>query len=976
MAGKFDDNQIDSRYEQGHGQYLADREAAYANSGVDKTEAKNPKAMEENPTNSGWDTDVSAQGPRKAGTMRSKGKAILKAVMTKRGAGVLGLVGGGSVIVGLLISFFGSSTMVINLMEQIGFKNDTASSAMEQRILKVFGYASKENDDPACNKKGIRCRSGRISNAGLKTLERKGVVAYFNDDGSEKYDGTKKGYPKTNPKGYIFDLGDGSEPRNVPRSELTSFLSDKKNAKYSARVLGRVGAFNMRMNAWTGKHISTKFYDKFGLKRNGGIFDGENKKMTADERKAAMKERIKSSVPTAEEMGSAKETIREKVNSQTKKAAKGGGAYVAAVASCIGVKAPSYIAAGIAAVQLAQILPMFMDLVNSPGAKLKSNAVETDNPTTPEDLDAAGSALTERTARESDGKMTSALDSAILLAAMGVNTSKAPLSQKFTPGYAAFTSSIVSGSEKAADATEGACSVIMSPQAMYTAAAVDAAATVATSATIVGGLIKVAVTLTIGAIATIAADQLITYLAENALTEFAKNDAIPQAEGEELGDVLGTGAAAFYSSGAMARGVPGLTESQAVAFEQLNKENEDQQRLYDIASLSPFDTSSRYTFMGSIMNNIRVASIANGGFNATSLFSSLFTAPFATQKAQAASMTASYCSYAKDFDLDSGDPNTTPALNMAGLPCTGLSPTQASMTTDEAIELMFSEGWLDDTKEMNDSDSLEDLVKNGYIVADTPLTDYIEQCTDASTGDYIFNSAGCTISTTADAASGQYDNSLEVGEASQTMKLVNNPRSLAAIPVFMLDFQAIQSINGEDVGGAEATTQAGGGVTGDAKQLAQTIVQSGQVTSWDGDNGAGGKTIMEQLQGMADGTATPECQIDIQVLRVLAGLVSNGHTIQLTDLNRTCARSTLAYSEGGHWDAPSRAIDFGLVDGSNPMSNSAIINEALSYIEPGYVAWVGQVQCSGSRGLVAPSGVTIQEFNDGCHHLHIGIKAG
>src|SRR5690606_29772818 len=121
------------------------------------------------------------------------------------------------------------------------------------------------------------------------------------------------------------------------------------------------------------------------------------------------------------------------------------------------------------------------------------------------------------------------------------------------------------------------------------------------------------------------------------------------------------------------------------------------------------------------------------------------------------------------------------------------------------------EGWLDETQSISDSDSIENLVSKGYIKADTPLADFIESCSNPDTGDYLFNSASCTVSSpnssgvgntaVSDAAcSGSGDSRSCAGsspdfENGATALGLKDSRSLAAMSVFLLDYQAIQSIN-------------------------------------------------------------------------------------------------------------------------------------------------------------------------------------
>src|SRR5690606_6670644 len=114
-------------------------------------------------------------------------------------------------------------------------------------------------------------------------------------------------------------------------------------------------------------------------------------------------------------------------------AKKGGVGYTLAVASCIGIKAPAYVAAGVAAVQLAQLLPIANMTVLSPGAKLKASGADITNEITMEEANEIGTLLTEKVPRESDGKATSALDSPYLLAAIGAGSGTLAVS-KYAPG--------------------------------------------------------------------------------------------------------------------------------------------------------------------------------------------------------------------------------------------------------------------------------------------------------------------------------------------------------------------------------------------------------------------------------------------------------------------------------------------------------------------------------------------------------------
>src|SRR5690606_24704450 len=150
---------------------------------------------------------------------------------------------------------------------------------------------------------------------------------------------------------------------------------------------GRQGAFNPRVKMWTGKHITNKLFKKLNLQKKGGIADG---------RKGTPAEKLQEGVPDSSKASSAtSESVKSKVNHMTDKAKKGGLAYMLTVVGCISVKIPGIVAAGVAAVQLAQILSIVMDVVLSPSSKAK--AVGAGSGFTAEDADAVGTLLTEKT---------------------------------------------------------------------------------------------------------------------------------------------------------------------------------------------------------------------------------------------------------------------------------------------------------------------------------------------------------------------------------------------------------------------------------------------------------------------------------------------------------------------------------------------------------------------------------------------------
>ncbi len=745
----------------------------------------------------------------------------IKGLLKKRGGilSIVSILGAGG---GILGGFFGGSTMLINLVENLIDTNDSASVVKETRFKKVFRNLVSNDSDELCKKSSkIKCKMGKISNKGLKRLAKHGIVAV--DADGKPIDIKNRGYPDRNPSHYSID---GGKP--VKASDLVDELLKKGNEKQANKVFGRTGAFNMRVRAWTGKHIKGKFFDVFGIKRNGGITKLIDKKLGIKERIDAFKKKLPKPNPTK-----ASEKIRTKINNSTKSAKRGGMAYLVASSACILVKVPTMFAVGAAAVQLAPLLKTVSDIVLSPGHQNK--AAGFDSGFTQEDIETIGTMLTERgTTEGSKNTEGSALDSAILLTALGVNKNKAPLSS-FVPGYSIITEPFFQDMKKAEDVSESYCNVILSPITMYSFMAAEMVMAASTGG--VSALVSFIGKEVASEIATSIADNLISGAAEELLKKLLSNDALATARYKDLGDALGVGAAAFFSSGGMAQMLPTLKLSQLAEFNSVQLANEEFHKKLDIASLSPFDTSSKYTFLGSITHNMGNMMLSSGTYDGSlsSIFNNIIRLPsmalsFGSTVSASGSYrgvygnSENYCGFADDYGYTADGDNV--AINLAALPCVGYS---SDISTEEAISIAEKNDWIDDSKDISESASIDELMGN-YFKEDTPLYDYISTCSDASTGEYWTNATGCTVPTTDSSPSSggssyksdsfSYTNGEGVEdsysaadaeiEGGDQAEMVDNA-TLAAMPALLIDYQIAQSINGED----EEPASDGGTESGD-----------------------------------------------------------------------------------------------------------------------------------------------------------------
>ena len=740
---------------------------------------------------------------------KKKSPVTFKSLLKKRGpiaaiAGILGLGGG---ILGIFLS---PATMLQNIMESLTWKNDSATPAKISRIKQAMNGFLDSKDSPgicANSSKKIRCRTGKLSYKALTKFKKSGIIPVDADGNEMKL--KKTGYPEKKPTHWkVEGLNDG---KPIESSKLKDELLKKENRKIASKVYGRTGLFKMRFHAWTGKHIS-KLYDKFNLKRNSAI-SKIDKKLGVKERANKLKEKLPGFNDDKAIGG-----INERVTKSTEKLKKGGLVYVAAAGICLALKLPNIIASGVAAIQLVPLLGLVMDVILSPGSQAKASGLDSNGSGfSQETMETIGTMLTERgKMKGSDNAEGSALDSPYLLAAMGVNNDKPGIAKNYIPGYSVATNPIVRTLNSAEEASEPVCNYILSPVAMYSSQAVDLAIDATGAASF--GLTSLANWIAKKTLATVTSE-LLKYAVGDTVKRVLKELAVSMltsnnAQYKDLGDALGVGAAAFFASGSMGQMLPGLKMSQLAEFNGIQIANEEFQKEMDIASLSPFDTSSRYTFLGSIFHNMGNMMMANGTYSKTpvAMLSNILRLPSmalsysSTAKAASGMYSDKYCGYAKDFSMGSGS-SEDPAVNMAGLPCTGITNSQANMSVEEAIQIAEDEGWIQKDMDIPDGADISDLMNNGYIVKDTPLHDFVEDCGDASTGSYWFSNGGCTAPSDSTRVAKITEKTYKDEEGkditnesfgTENSAKQYDDRKLSAMSVLLIDFQIAQSINGED----------------------------------------------------------------------------------------------------------------------------------------------------------------------------------
>ena len=856
------------------------------------------------------ESSVPSNGFYQPSAGKKKSPVTFKSLLKKRGpiAAIVGILGLGGGILGIFLS---PATMLQNIMENFTWKNDSASVVKETRMKKIINRIFGSGDDAGiCNNKKIKCKTGRLSNKALTKFKKSGLVP-VDSDGKE-IDIKKRGYPDKNPTHWkVEGLNDG---KPIESSKLKDELLKKENRKIASKVYGRTGLFKMRFHAWTGKHIS-KLYDKFKLKRNSAI-SKIDKKLGIKEKREKFKEKLPGFNDDKAIGG-----INERVKGSTDKLKKGGLVYVAAAGICLALKLPNIIASGVAAIQLVPLLGLVMDVILSPGSQAKASGLDSSGSGfSQETMETIGTMLTERgKMKGSDNAEGSALDSPYLLAAMGVNNDKPGIAKNYIPGYSVATNPIVRTLNSAEEASEPVCNYILSPVAMYTSQLVDLAVEATGAASF--GLTSLANWIAKKTLATVTTE-LLKYAVGDTVKRVLKELAVSMltsnnAQYKDLGDALGVGAAAFFASGSMGQMLPGLKMSQLAEFNGIQIANEEFQKEMDIASLSPFDTSSRYTFLGSIFHNMGNMMMANGTYSKTpvAMLSNILKLPSmalsysSTAKAASGMYSDKYCGYAKDFYMGSGS-SEDPAVNMAGLPCTGITNSQANMSVEEAIQIAEDEGWIQKDMDIPDGADISDLMNNGYIVKDTPLHDFVEDCGDASTGSYWFSNGGCTAPSdsthVAKITEKTYKDEEGKDITNESFGTENSAkqyddRKLSAMSVLLIDFQIAQSINGEDDEEEAPSTTAKAPDNGEA--VGEPQLEEAQ-SGW--GNHSNGEIPDSDLQTLS---FSPESKMNKQAAAAMEEMnkaykADNGSNLLINEAYRDCATQIRYARELGAVAAP------------------------------------------------------------------------
>jgi hypothetical protein len=131
----------------------------------------------------------------------------------------------------------------------------------------------------------------------------------------------------------------------------------------------------------------------------------------------------------------------------------------------------------------------------------------------------------------------------------------------------------------------------------------------------------------------------------------------------------------------------------------------------------------------------------------------------------------------------------------------------------------------------------------------------------------------------------------------------------------------------------------------------------------------------QQVIHMADGTATPECVLDVHVLQIMVIAVNNFPQVGVSDLNRRCTGETPgAGTASAHWEG--KAVDFYALNHESLTGADGLSLQLIHLLDP-YVphgSGLGQANIRAADGdpVTGLRNFTVQ-FPDTGDHLHVQV---
>ena len=189
-------------------------------------------------------------------------------------------------------------------------------------------------------------------------------------------------------------------------------------------------------------------------------------------------------------------------------------------------------------------------------------------------------------------------------------------------------------------------------------------------------------------------------------------------QGEDYGNAIVSGAGSLMSKNTVSGGGSTLTKSEAVAFYQQNEIRIAENGAYERSIRSPFDATTRHTFLGSIVSSTlpysqSLASISGFIPSVFSIFSRSFSSILPGASAADAANFEANMNICQDEDIKSLNIATDPFCN----PYTGISTSTLTKETEEVVEYLANSGEINtDTEDpmaaIKSGSKFESYVKN------------------------------------------------------------------------------------------------------------------------------------------------------------------------------------------------------------------------------------------------------------------------
>lgn len=877
-----------------------------------------------------------------------KGNSFIKGVAKKKGpiAAILGMLGIGGFGVSML---FSPAILLVQVKETMLDKFNTQLASMETRSTRIMRSKFSSTTSGICSTKvSVACKYSTLSKKQVEKFKAAGIEV--------------KG--KTNALGRMtpdtFAL-DGGKPINA--SEFSSTLQSDIKFRSAVKI-----AYNSRFAGFSDK-VWQSVSSRLGINKTRALPDGDDaakeKAIEEDTKSGKKPPDTGEPIPCSGEgsnrkcgangeidpaeadaanaaRAAADEALQEAEESAEKVATRTlsglGGTVIQGVGNVVkvtgyqdmacqaytAVKTLGYAAKTIRAIQLARYAMVFLNTAD----QIKAGTA------TPEDVAYLGGILTNISYDVASGaKRKAAMDSFGMKYAMfgDVGKSDSYLTQFMAGG--GLTGELIAVTSFIENAIpgdiRGTCRTLSSPLVQFGSFAAGVGlmfvpgANIALSASdIAKGAAQAVVSLAL---------MVLPDLLKDVVAGTVTKDLV----GEDAGNAITSGSGSMMSSLAQAGGNASMSVDDAVAYQQTQNDVIAQYAEEERATKSPLDATSKYTFLGSIVNSLTpyISSLSvpgNSILAVTSLVSSSFKSIIPTSSAA-----------------------TTEQLRAGFTSCNDSDYKELGVATDPFCNVVY--GIPPQYLNSDPADVANRLAAAGQINAET----------GEITGDAFKKIRDKCIESTSPLGSGG-ENGLGDISDDKNCKITSEN---ADYYVYWVD-QRIENGFEADYDGTEtiAATTSGSLPTGTGPELAQMVLNSGKVTDGTG-----------QLQQIISGSRT---NVSTEILQVIAG-ISSSNTFTISSLKRDEALSVGAGGKSLHLQG--RAVDLSGSGGINGVSFGYNGHDATIQAFLDSVAAIMPANCHIGVPNQAYVNATQAKLNNGCTafvdtgtgaHIHLDVGSG